>query len=144
MLSYWVDGPSLPTWLGLLAHAVALQSAGYLLALGLVCWVRPIWGRRFLLAHASTPGRHALELGLRLAVGLAWLGHAPHAALPGAAAALGLVLLITTLGLALMPWQWHQAVAARTVPRALGHLGWIGLGAVVGGVALAALAWGPA
>ena len=141
MLSSWVAGLTLPTWLTLLANGVALQSAGYLMGLGIVCWARQALARRFLLAHASTPGRHALELGLRFVVGLAWVGHAPNAALPGAATVLGLVLVTTTLGLALVPWRWHQALAARSVPRVLGHLGWIGWGAALGGVALAALAW---
>ncbi len=140
----WVDGPNLPTWLALLANGVALQSAGYLLGLGIVCWARPALAARFLVAHASTPGRHALELALRFVVGLAWVGHAPNAAQPGWAAVLGLVLVTTTLGLALLPWRWHQALAARSVPQVLGHLGWIGLGAVGGGLALAALAWRPA
>ncbi len=140
-MSTWLEGMPLPPWLAQLANGVALQSAGYLLALGFTCWFKPAWARRFLLAHASTPGRHALELGLRFVVGLAWLGHAPHTALPGAAMVLGLVLVLTTLGLVLMPWRWHRTMAARSVPRVLGHLGWIGLAAVLGGVALAALAW---
>lgn len=77
-------------------------------------------------------------LTLRLALAGAlwrWAAHSPWPlALTGAAWVLG----VTTVGLALLPWRWHQRFAARSVPRALPHLRAIGAASTAMGAALLA------
>jgi uncharacterized protein YjeT (DUF2065 family) len=41
----------------------------------------------------------------------------------------GWVIVITTVGLLLIPWQWHQKFATRVMPPVYRHIRWFALGA---------------
>jgi len=83
---------------------------------------------------------HYLELAVRLVVGGAFVVSAPMLRYPLAFAAFGWIIVITTVGLMLVPWQWHRLLAQRTVPRALRFLPLLGLASLLlGGVVLFAL-----
>jgi uncharacterized protein YjeT (DUF2065 family) len=57
----------------------------------------------------------------------------------------GWLLVVTTAGLALVPWRWHRAFAQRAVPYATRHLRWLGLACLLlAGLVLAALRAGAA
>jgi uncharacterized protein YjeT (DUF2065 family) len=43
----------------------------------------------------------------------------------------GWLLVVTTAGLALVPWRWHRAFAQRVVPHATRHLRWLGLASLL-------------
>ncbi|MCZ8235303.1 MAG: hypothetical protein O9335_09110 [Inhella sp.] len=119
-----------------LAGALLVLAGVYLLTLGTLAWVRPAGAARYLLGFATTPARHALELTLRLLLAWAlwrWSAYSPWPeALAGAAG----VLSVTTVGLAVLPWRWHQRFAAWSVPRALPHLRPIGLASAAMGLLL--------
>jgi uncharacterized protein YjeT (DUF2065 family) len=53
---------------------------------------------------------------------------------PGAFQLLGLVLIVTTLGLAALPWRWHQRFAAMSVPAARPYLRGIGVVSIAAGI----------
>jgi hypothetical protein len=128
------------------ALAVIELSAAYLLALGACALVAPARTRRFLLAFASTPGLHGLELALRLLVGVALVLRAPAMPWPALFTGLGWLLVATTLVLAVLPFRWHQRFAQRSVPQALRFLPLLGLASALlgGGLMWAALAGGAA
>ncbi|HEU0152719.1 MAG TPA: hypothetical protein VFQ84_05170 [Arenimonas sp.] len=125
------------------ALGVIVLAATYLLALGTLALILPARVRTFLLAHASTPFLHGLELALRLLVGVALLARAPSLPWPPVFARAGWLLVLTTGVLALVPWRWHQRFASRTVPVALRALPLIGISAALMGAGLlyAALFW---
>ncbi|HBD18855.1 MAG TPA: hypothetical protein DC063_01290 [Arenimonas sp.] len=110
-----------------LATALVLLAGAFLACLGLACLVAPAQARRFLLGFASSLALHYLELAIRLVVGGALLVVAPTMAFPRVFTAVGVVLVITTLVLALVPWRWHRHFAQRTVPGVLRFLPWLGL-----------------
>jgi uncharacterized protein YjeT (DUF2065 family) len=130
-----------------LALIVVLVCGLYLIGLGVLALLRPQRASKFLLGHAGSAGRHYLELLLRLIVGAAFLRCAPYLPLPDLFAAFGWLLIITTLGLCLIPWRWHQRFAQQAVPRALRHLRLLALVCLLAGVvvlvALAYPAFGP-
>lgn len=110
-----------------LATALVLLAGAFLACLGVACLVVPAQARRFLLGFASSLALHYLELAIRLVVGGALLVVAPTMAFPRVFTAVGVVLVITTLVLALVPWRWHRHFAQRTVPGVLRFLPWLGL-----------------
>lgn len=126
------------------ALAVIVLVAAYLLALGVCALVVPARTRRFLLAFASTPWVHGLELALRLLAGAALLMRAPALPWPAVFTGLGWLLVATTLVLAVLPFRWHQQFARRTVPQALRFLPLLGLASALlgGGLLWAAFAGG--
>jgi hypothetical protein len=121
----------------LVARLIVLGAAGYFLALGLVALVAPQRVSRFLMGFATSWPTHLLELGVRAAVGLGFLGAAPHAAVPALFRGFGWLLLVTTAGLALVPWQRHRQFTERHVPQALQYLPLIGVASLLIGAGIA-------
>lgn len=109
-------------------------SGTYFVGLALVAWRAPSRAERFLMGFARSAPMHYLELGIRAAVGAAFVMAAP--ALRGALLfrTFGWVLLLTTAGLACVSWKAHRRFAAWAVPRALAQLPLVGIAALGLGV----------
>lgn len=114
------------------ASIVALTGLFFLTLAGLALFV-PARAKRFLLGFATSPTAHYLELLLRIVIGAACVGFATHAPTPWVFTGFGWVLLLTSVGLLLLPWRWHQRFAQRSVPQALAFLPWIGMVSVLMG-----------
>ena len=129
---------------GVLAYAGVLLTALYLAGLGAVALFAPALASRFLRAHAGSGPLHYLELGIRIALGLAFVQHAPAMWLPAVFTGFGWLLVATSAALLLVPWRWHRRFAERTVPQALKFLPLIGVSSLLlgGFVLLAALRGG--
>lgn len=123
--------------------ALVLAAAGYLLLLGGSALVRPKLAAQFLGGFATTPTLHFAELAIRLLIGSAFVFSAPRLAYGTAIAAVGWVLIATSVLLALVPWRLHRRFAAWSVPRALQYLPLIGLAALAGGLGLVAAVFLP-
>lgn len=113
----------------------------YFLAFALLAWRAPTRVGRFLLGFARSAPTHYLELAVRVTVGAAFVVTAP--ALRGAPLfrGFGWVLMLTSAGLACVPWASHRRFANWAVPRALAQLpllgvAALGLGALVLGAVL--------
>lgn len=115
------------------AASVVLGAGLYLVALAVALVARPGAASRFLLGFAASARVHYAELGLRAAVGWSFVEHAPRMLFPGAFAATGWVLVITTAGLLLVPWRWHRRFARKAVPPVVEHSGLLALGALAAG-----------
>ena len=123
-----------------LAAAVVLLAGLYLACLGAVSLAAPAIARRFLLGFASSRARHYLELALRLVVGGAFLLCAPVLQFPLAFTAFGGAIVLTSVGLLLVPWRWHRHFAQQAVPRALRFLPLLGVASLLlGGFVLFAV-----
>jgi uncharacterized protein YjeT (DUF2065 family) len=99
----------------------------YFIALGMVAIVAPERGKSFLLGFADSHGKHYLELALRFIAGGGLVFYAPRMRYPEIFSAFGWILLVTTLGLLLIPWRWHDKFARKAVPAALQYLKLIGV-----------------
>ncbi len=129
--------------IGFLAASGVVLLGAYFVALGSVALLRPETARRFLFGFAGTPMAHYSELTARLLAGGTLVVHSPSMAFPTAFSAFGYLLLATTAFLLLVPWRWHRHFAQRAVPRALRHLGLLGISSLaLGATILAALARG--
>lgn len=115
----------------LIAGAVVLLSAAYLLGFGTIAVVAPARAGSYLTRFAGSVRLHVLELVVRFAVGLAFVGYASHMQFGRAFGAFGAVLLVTTLALALL--RWHRRFAETSVPAALPYLPLIGIVSIIAG-----------
>jgi hypothetical protein len=123
-----------------LAHALVLLVGAYLLALAATALLAPSRAAAFLLGFAGTARTHYLELVLRGLAGAAFVWHGPRMRVGHLFSGFGWLLLLTTAGLALVPWRWHRAFARRAVPHALRYPRVLGLAALLlGSLVLAAL-----
>ena len=118
------------------ALGVVLLSASFLIALASVSFFAPVLARHFLMGFAATPVRHFVELTLRLVVGVAFIGSAGSMTAGPVFLVFGWVLVGTTIGLALIPWQTHRRFAQRAVPLAAKYISLLGIASLVGGVCI--------
>lgn len=125
----------------LLALVIVVLAALYLVALGAASFIVPVRAGRFLQGFASTPSLHYLELSMRLVVGAAFVQYAPSMLYPKAFSLFGWLLLITTAGLLLLPWKWHQRFARRVVSGSTRFLAAIGIGSLLLGAAVICAVW---
>ena len=126
--------------LSALALVTVVMAGLGLLTLAAVSFCRPERARSFLLGFAESPTKHYLELGVRVAVGSAFLLHAPRAPFPEAFTLLGWILIATTVGLLLLPWHVHRRFARWAVPHALQRPAFIGTSSLVFGTLVIACA----
>ena len=127
----------------LLASILVLLTGLYLIGLAVVLLLSPARATRFLGGFASSAFAHYLELVLRLTVGVAILLYAPQMLFSKFFVICGWILVVTTVGLFAVPWQWHQRFAQWGVPYATRNL-WVVASAsfVFGGFVIAAVIFG--
>lgn len=101
------------------SFGVVLLVALYLFAFGAVSAFASERAQRFLLGFAGSVRLHLLELLLRVLVGAALLRYAPYMQFAALFQLVGWALLLTSAGLLLIPWRWHQAFTQRSVPQAM-------------------------
>lgn len=116
-----------------LAGAGVMLAAFYLVGFGAIAVVVPSRASRYLHGFASSASVHLLELVARLTVGAALVGYASDMRFGGAFHILGLTLIITTLGLAVLPWRWHQRFARAAVPAVRPYLPAVGIVSIAAG-----------
>lgn len=129
----------------LAASVVVVAVGAFFVALGAASLLAPSSVRKFFLGFAGSPMKHYAELAVRFVVGGAFVLHAPQMLLSRGFHVLGWVVLATTAGLLLVPWDWHRRFAGRAVPDALRFLPLLGVSAVaLGGLVLLAVFRGSA
>jgi len=121
--------PFLTVIAGILVDAFGL----YLVGLAALALIRPALVRRFLDAFARSARAHYTEQATRLLVGAAVVLFAPSMWFPNLFAIFGWVVVGTTVGMLLIPWQWHHRFAEWAIPFAVRRLWLLGLGAAVVG-----------
>ena len=104
------------------AVAIISLTGIYFVGLGVSALVVPARTAAFLESFAGSAFAHYLEMSLRLVVGFALLRFASQMPISIAFTVFGWLIVGTTACLLLMPWQWHQKFAQRTVPQVLSYL----------------------
>ena len=131
------------SWLLVLAPLGVLVTALYLLVLGGAALARPALAETFLGGFVSSATTHVLEIALRIVAGLSLVSAAPRMLGTPIISMFGWILVGTSLVLAVLPWRFHQRVAAWSVPRAIQHLPAIGIASIAAGCALLTALWLP-
>jgi uncharacterized protein YjeT (DUF2065 family) len=119
--------------LTLLAGAVVVLSALYLLGFGAIAVAGPARAFGYLQHFASSLRLHVLELLVRIAVGAAFVGYASQMHFGSIFYTFGGILVLTTLALAVIPWRWHQQIAQTSVPAVEPYVRLIGIASFAAG-----------
>lgn len=119
-----------------IAGAIVVMYGLSLVGFAVLAAVRPDRAGRFLDGFAQSARAHFMEQGLRLAVGIALLLHAPSSRFPMALEGFGWIIAITTVCLLLVPWRWHKRFADRVIPPVKQHVRLFALAAGALGAAL--------
>lgn len=105
-----------------LAGIVVVASGVALIAFALWVALAPERAAAFLRRFASTLRAHLTEQLLRLAAGGAILLYAGEMWFSHLFRPFGWLLVLTSLGLMLLPWRWHRRFAGWATPLAIRHL----------------------
>lgn len=108
--------------INLFASVLVLLTGLYLIGFAVGLMLSPARAKRFLSGFASSAFTHYLELGIRLIAGVAILLSAPQMMFSNFFVICGWILVVTTVGLFAVPWQWHQRFALWGVPYATRNL----------------------
>ena len=101
----------------------------FLIGLAVVIVTKPSLAERFLRSFASSARAHYSEQGLRLLVGAAIVNFASSMWYPELFKLFGWLIVVTTVGLLLVPWRWHQKFGMQVMPLVFRHMRLFALGA---------------
>jgi uncharacterized protein YjeT (DUF2065 family) len=101
----------------------------FLIGLALAIAIRPPSAERFLSQFASSARAHYTEQALRMLVGISMVNLASDMRSPDLFQMFGWLMIVTTIGLLLVPWRWHRAFAARVMPQVYARMRLFAVGA---------------
>ena len=107
-----------------------------LIAFACVAFSRPAVAERFLLRFASSARTHYAEQVFRVLVGTALVIRSPVMAMPNLFRIVGWAIVISSVALLCIPWQWHHRLGAHLRPIVIGHLKLYAAGSLAFGVLL--------
>jgi hypothetical protein len=113
----------------LLSGIVVVGFCLFLIGLAVVIATTPSFAERFLRSFASSAPAHYTEQGLRVLVGAAIVNFASSMWYPELFRLFGWLIVVTAVGLLLIPWQWHHKLGTWVMPLVIRHMRLFALGA---------------
>lgn len=101
---------------------VVVAFAMFLIGLATLSLARPVLAERFLQSFASSARAHYTEQLLRLLAGAAIVVFSPSMWLESVFFYFGWLIVITAVGLLLLPWRWHHRFGKWVIPLAIRHM----------------------
>lgn len=108
---------------------LVLSFATFLLGLAILIIARGQTAKRFLNLFASSATAHYVEQLLRLLVGAAIVISSPSMWLEPVFLLFGWIVVVTSLVLLILPWQWHHQFGKWAIPLVIRHLNIFAIGA---------------
>ena len=84
--------------------------------------IKPLLAERFLRSFASSARAHYTEQTARLIAGAAIVTFAPSMWYPDVFKVFGWLLIVTSVGLLLVPWRWHHKFGKWSIPLAIRYM----------------------
>jgi hypothetical protein len=113
----------------LLSGVVVVGFCLFLIGLAVAIAATPSAAERFLKSFASSARAHYTEQALRLLVGAAIVNFASSMWYPDLFLAFGSLIIVTAIGLLLIPWQWHHRLGTWVMPSVIRRMRLYALGA---------------
>jgi hypothetical protein len=118
----------------ILSGVVVVAFGVFLIGLAVLIVVKPRLAERFIQSFASSAQTHYTEQTLRLIAGGAMVIFAPSMWHPDLFKLFGSLIVVTSVALLLLPWQWHCEMGKRTIPLVIRYIKLFALGAFALGV----------
>lgn len=103
----------------------------FLIGLAALIFIMPSRAEVFLTGFASSAVTHYTEQALRLIVGAAIVSFAGSMRHPELFNAFGWLIVVSTGGLLLVPWQWHNRFSKLVMPQVFQRMKLFALGACI-------------
>ena len=116
------------TWL---AGVVVVTTGLWLVGFALLIVVAPVRAERFLKSFASSARTHYTEQVLQLIAGSGIVAFSFQMRFPDLFKIFGWLIVVTAIGLLLVPWQWHRRFGQWAIPLAIRHIKLYALGSFV-------------
>ena len=113
-----------------LSGTVVIAFGLFLVGLAALIVAAPSRAERFFRGFASSALTHYTEQAVRLIVGAAIVAFAGSMRHPEVSTLFGWLMLVSTAGLLLIPWQWHHKFSATVMPPVYRHMGLFAVGAL--------------
>jgi hypothetical protein len=128
-----------------MAEIVVVLFALFLVGLASVAFAKPAIAERFFSAFASSARTHYTEQAFRLLLGASLVVLSPAMWQANLFRIVGWIIVVSSVGLLLIPWQWHHRFGQRVMPLVLRHLRLYAAGLTAFGVfLLVGILWGGA
>ena len=101
-----------------------------------VAFTKPARAERFLVAFASSARTHYVEQGFRILIGAALVVLSSTMWQPKMFWLFGWAIVVTSVALICVPWQWHDRLGERVRPMLVRYLKLYALGAFALGILL--------
>ena len=120
----------------LIASAVVLTCSLAFITFAAIVFVKPSLAERLLAPFASSARAHYIEQSCRLTFGTSLVVLSPTMWQTSVFKAIGWLIVMTSLGLILLPWQWHHRFGERVRPLLFRYLKLYAVGALALGILL--------
>jgi len=120
--------------LKILSGIIVLLFCAFLIGLAVMILVRPQRAEQFLRSYASSAQAHYTEQAARLLVGAALVLFAPSMWFTIIFKFFGWIMVVTTIGLLLIPWKWHHKFGEWVIPPTIRFMKIYSLGAFMLGL----------
>lgn len=122
--------------MNLLTGIIVVAGGFLLIGLTVIVFAAHTFAERFLLSFASSAKTHYIEQALRTLVGTALIAHSPAMWQAHLFEVIGWAIVISSLALILVPWQWHHRLGERVLPMVVRHMRLYASGSFVFGALL--------
>ena len=107
------------TWL---AGIVVVATSLWLVGFAILIVVTPSRAKPFLRRFASSARAHYTEQVLRLIAGVGIVAFSAQMRFPEILSAFGWLIVVTSIGLLLVPWRWHHRFGQWAIPLAIRYI----------------------
>jgi hypothetical protein len=110
------------TSMNLLARIVVILFGLFLIGLAGLVFAKPMHAENFFSSFASSARTHYVEQILRLLIGASLIVLSPTMWHSGVFRLIGWAIVIPSVVLLLIPWQWHHRFGERVLPMLVRHM----------------------
>lgn len=118
------------------AESVVVVFGIFLIGLACVAFAKSPIAERFFTSFASSARTHYTEQAFRLVIGASIVVLSPEMWQADLFRIVGWVIVGSSLGLLLIPWQWHHRFGKRVIPLMIRHVRLYAAGLAVFGILL--------
>src|ERR1700734_1456350 len=104
------------TIMNAVAGAILVAFGLFLISLAVVVFAKPAVAERFFMSFASSARAHYTEQVIRLLIGTSLVIRSAEMWQPKVFWFLGWAIAVSSLGVILSPWQWHQRFGEKVRP----------------------------
>lgn len=108
--------------MSLLAGIVVVAFGLFLIGLTGVVFAKPALAERFFMSFASSARAHYVEQAFRLLIGASLVVLSPAMWQANVFRVVGWIIVVTSVGLILIPWRWHHSFGLWVLPMVVRHM----------------------